>query len=114
MANDAAMDDYEPLLTPEEREVLEADSPTLAKMLLAQEAALRALRGTANEIAEHQEAERAAEYAATQAEIQAAIDANKTLAEWQPAPDRTMWDQAQRLDRMLREEPQYAKVPFAE
>jgi hypothetical protein len=100
------------MLTAEELEALEADSPTLAKTLRAQQAQLQQLRDTVNSLATRQAAQVAGEEQEIKSEIQTAIDANPTLAEWQTSEDQTLWNEASRFDKMLRSSPKYANVSF--
>jgi hypothetical protein len=100
------------MLTEDELKVLEADSPTLAKTLRAQQAAIVKLTDTVEKITERQTAQAASEETVVKNEIQTAIDSNPTLAAWQADKDQTMWNEASRFDRLLRESPKYADVPI--
>lgn len=102
------------MLTEEELSALEADSPTLAKTLRAQQAAIRDLRDTVEVVTKRQASDVASQEAEVKSEIQTAIDANPTLATWQTSEDQTMWDRASGFDKLLRAMPEYANVPFAD
>lgn len=102
------------MLNDEELAALEADSPTLAKTLRAQQAAIRQLRETVESVTQNQANQAASEEAVVKSEIQTAIDANPELATWQTAEDQTLWNEASRIDRMLRESPKYANISFAD
>ena len=102
------------LLTDEELNALEVDSPTLAKVLRAQQNIIHKLNTTVQELADRQNGQLEQEATTVKSEIQMAIDANPTLAEWQTAEDQTLWDEAARFDKVLRESPKYANVSFEE
>lgn len=102
------------MLTEEELAVLEADSPTLAKTLRAQQAQITSMAEQLKSVTERQAEQVATEDAVVKTEIQTAIDANSTLAGWQTSEDQTMWNEASRFDKLLRESPRYANVPFAD
>jgi len=110
---DAAAPNVE-MLTEEELAVLEADSPTLAKTLRAQQAAIQTLTETVKSVTQRQAEQVATEETVVKTEIQTAIDGNPTLAAWQTAEDQTMWNEASKFDKLLRESPKYADVPFAD
>ena len=101
-------------LTEEELTALEADSPTLAKTLRAQQAAIQKLSGQVQDLTERTNGQIANEEAVIKSDIQTAIDANPTLAAWQTAEDQTLWNEASRFDKALRESPTYANVSFAD
>ncbi len=100
------------MLTAEELSALEAESPTLAKTLRAQQASIRSLRNELKGVVQAQRNRAASEVEEVKSEIQTAIDENPTLAAWQTAEDQTLWNEASRMDRMLRESPRYANVSF--
>lgn len=102
------------MLTEEELQALETDSPTLAKVIRAQQSSIRTLRDEVKTVSTAQQKQVATEEAEVKSELQSAIDANPTLATWQTAKDQTMWDEAARVDRMLRESPKYANASFEE
>lgn len=102
------------MLTDEELKALEEDSPTLAKTLRAQQAAIQKLTDTVQAVTERQNVQVATEETLVKTEIQTAIDANPTLAAWQTSEDQAMWNQASVFDKALRESPKYANVPFAD
>ena len=102
------------LLTDVELETLEADSPALAKVLRAQQDTIRKLTETVQGVTERQAADVEQQATEIKSEIQTAIDSNPTLAAWQTAEDQTMWAEASKFDRLLRESPKYADVPFAD
>ena len=102
------------MLSDEELSALEADSPTLAKTLRAQQAAIRNLREIVGNVAQNQASQAASEAEVVKSEIQTAIDANPMLAAWQTSEDQTLWNEASRIDRALRESPKYANVSFAD
>ena len=101
-------------LTDEDLTALEVDSPTLAKVLRGQQETIKQLTGTVEALRQHTQGRIATEQAEVKSEIQAAIDANPTLAGWQAQEDQTMWDKASAFDLVLRELPEYAEVPFEE
>lgn len=100
------------MLTEDELETLEQDSPTLAKTLRAQQHAIRKLSETVQSVTQRQDQQLEAEATSAKSEVQTAIDANPTLASWQTDKDQTLWQEASRFDRLLRESPKYADVPF--
>ena len=102
------------ILTDEELDALEADSPTLAKTLRAQQATIQKLSDRLEAVVERQETQGATQETEVKTEIQTAIDANPTLATWQAAEDQTLWNEASRFDKVLRESPAYANKSFAE
>ena len=102
------------MLTEEELAVLEADSPTLAKTLRAQQLQITSMAEQLKSVTERQAEQVATEETVLKTEIQTAIDANPTLAAWQTAEDQTMWNEASKFDKLLRESPRYANVPFAD
>jgi hypothetical protein len=102
------------MLTEDELQVLEADSPTLAKTLRAQQDAIRQLTEQVNAVTSVQQNAVAVQETAIKSEVQTAIDSNATLAEWQTAQDQTMWERASALDKTLRAMPEYANVSFAD
>jgi hypothetical protein len=101
-------------LTDQELDTLEADSPTLARTLRAQQASIQKLTEQLQAVAERQEDQAVVQESEVKSEIQSAIDANPTLAEWQTAEDQTLWNEASRFDKVLRESPAYANKSFAE
>lgn len=102
------------MLTEEELQALEAESPTLAKTLRAQQNALTQVRDQLQAVVQSQQQQVENEAEVVKSEIQTAIDANPTLATWQTAEDKTLWNEASRFDKLLRESPKYANVPFSE
>lgn len=108
-----AADDVQ-TLSDEELTALEADSPTLAKTLRSQQAAIARLDAQVREVTAVSQTQLATQEAAVKSDIQSAIDANPLLAEWQTAEDQTMWTEAARFDKALRESPRYANATFAE
>lgn len=100
------------MLTEEELSALEADSPTLAKVLRSQQQTILKLNETVESLAQRSDDQAKAEEADVKSEIQAAIDATPTLAAWQVDKDQTAWNEAAKFDRILRENPKYADVPF--
>ena len=101
-------------LTKEELDTLEAESPTLAKTLRAQQASIQKLTEQLQAVAARQEDQAVVQETEVKSEIQAAIDANPTLAGWQTAEDQTLWNEASRFDKVLRESPAYANKSFAD
>jgi hypothetical protein len=101
-------------LSEDELRTLEADSPTLAKTLRSLQTAIVTQSDKVERLAARQDAELARERAEVSSEIQTAIDSNPTLAAWQTAQDQTRWIEATRLDKVLRESPAYADVPFSD
>ena len=102
------------MLTDEELTALEADSPTLAKLLRSQQSTIQKLTGTVETIQGRVEQRDASEAAEVKSEIQLAIDAVPELAAWQAAEDKTAWNIASAHDRTLRTVPKYRDVPFEE
>jgi len=102
------------MLTDEELDALEADSPTLAKTLRAQQAAIQQLRDMVQTVTQRQAVEAATQEAEVKSEVQTAIDSNPTLASWQTSEDQTMWDRASAFDKVLRAMPEYANTSFAD
>lgn len=104
-----------PMLTEDELTALEADSPTLAKVLRATQNKALELEEKVKSLETHQQATVAREVDATKSEIQTAIDATPELAKWQAdKDDPSMWNLAASLDATLRERPEYKGVPFAD
>jgi hypothetical protein len=99
-------------LTEEELKALEGDSPTLAKVLRAQQQTIQQLSGAVQTLTERQQNQFEQEVVEVKDEIQKAIDAVPTLAEWQTAEDQSMWKKAASFDRVLRELPEYKDVAF--
>lgn len=99
-------------LTEEELTTLEQDSPTLAKVLRAQQNEIRELKTRQKTLDESVQVQAEQSEAEVKTEIQVAIDANPKMAAWQVAEDQTMWNEAAKIDRALRENPLYADVPF--
>lgn len=109
------------ILSEDELAALEADSPTLAKVLRSQQTYMQAtakqmaeLKGTVTQLNNRAEREAATEQDTVKSEVQLAIDANPMLAEWQTAEDQTMWERASALDKTIRAMPEYANKSFAE
>jgi len=102
------------MLSDDDLNALAQDSPTLAKVMRAQQNMIQKLTGTVEELASEQGRQIANETSTVKSEIQSAIDATPLLAEWQTAEDQTLWNEASRFDKLLRESPRYANVPFEE
>lgn len=102
------------LLTEAELETLEADSPALAKVLRTLQDQNKALEEKVKSVTDTQASQQQSQEKEIKSEIQTAIDSNPTLASWQSAEDQTLWKEASRFDKLLRESPKYADVPFAE
>ena len=100
------------LLTEEELKALEGDSPTLAKVLRAQQQTIQQLSGAVQTLNERQQTQFEQEVVEVKDEIQKAIDAVPMLAEWQTAEDQSMWKKAASFDRVLRELPEYKDTTF--
>lgn len=100
------------MLTEEELSALEADSPTLAKTLRAQQSAIQTLRNELTDVVQVQRNRATSEAEEVRSEIQTAIDANSTLAGWQTSEDQTTWNMASAFDKTLRAMPQYANISF--
>lgn len=100
------------MLTEEELVALEGDSPTLAKVIRTQQAAIRKLTDTVETVTKTQASQADVAAAEVKSEVQTAIDSNPTLAAWQTAEDRTLWEEAARFDKVLRESPKYANASF--
>jgi hypothetical protein len=101
-------------LSDEELDALEVESPTLAKLLRGQQATIQKLTGTVETLAKHQGSQIASEEAEVRNEMQEAIDSNPTMAAWQSDTDKTMWNKAAKFDKLLRAEPEFADVSFAD
>lgn len=99
-------------LTEEELKTLEQDSPTLAKLLRAQQSEIKGLKDTIKGVNERVEVQVEQTEAEIKTEIQTAIDANPKMAAWQVAEDQTLWNEAAKMDKLLRENPLYADIPF--
>lgn len=102
------------VLSEDELEALAVDSPTLAKVLKTQQDTIKNLAGTVTELKTSAEQEKGREMAAMQAEIQVAIDGIPTMLAWQNDKDKTLWNEAARIDRVLRDSPRFSDVSFAE
>ena len=103
------------ILTEDELKALETEGQaTLAKVLRAQQENLKALTAEVTSLRDHNEREIAQEAAEAKSSIQEAIDANTVLSTWQSDKDKTMWNEAARIDKILRESPKYSEVPYAE
>jgi len=113
-AEKAAPQEDVAILTNEELDALEADSPTLAKTLRAQQQSIQRLNERLEAVAQTQLGQIATEETAVRSEVQTAIDENPTLAAWQTAEDQSLWNEASRFDKLLRESPAYANVSFAD
>ena len=100
------------MLTDEELTALESESPTLAKLLRAQQATIQSLTGTVDAIKGRQEQRDTADAAEVKSEIQTAIDAVPELATWQAAEDQAAWNIASMHDKTLRSLPKYKDVSF--
>lgn len=101
------------MLSEEELNALAEDSPTLAKVLHAQQNTIQQLTGTVESLAQRSQAQEQVVEAEIKSEVQTAIDANPTLLAWQNDKDQTTWDRASAFDKLLRETPEYRDVPFA-
>jgi hypothetical protein len=99
-------------LTEEELKTLEQDSPTLAKLLRAQQTEISGLKTALKGVNERVEVQVEQTESEIKSEIQTAIDANPKMAAWQVAQDQTLWNEAAKIDKLLRENPLYADVPF--
>ena len=100
------------MLSDEELTALEAESPTLAKLLRAQQATIQNLTGTVEQIKGREEQRTSTEKAEVKSEIQTAIDAVPKLAAWQAAEDKTAFNIASLHDKTLRAIPKYKDVSF--
>lgn len=101
-------------LTEDELQVLEADSPTLAKTLRSLQNKVSTLQESLKSVTGRQEQQIAQAETETKSEAQTAIDGIPTLAAWQAAEDQTMWEAAVAQDRILRAKPAFANMSFAE
>lgn len=97
-----------------ELQALEVEAPVLAKTLRAQQSAILEMAGTVQKVAARHDAEVAREQDQMRGQILEAVDANPTLRAWRASPDQTLWQEATRLDKVLRGSPAYADVPFAD
>ena len=100
------------LLTDEELAALQADSPTLAKVLAAQQAEIQKLTGTVTELKGRETHRATTEQAEVKSEIQTAIDAVPELAAWQADKDQSAFNIAVAHDMTLRRLPKYRDVSF--
>jgi hypothetical protein len=102
------------VLSDAELEALAEDSPTLAKILKAQQARIAQLnvqvKDVINQTAQHDTDAKVA----AQNTVQEAIDANPTLSAWQVAEDQSKWEEAARIDKALRESPLWRGKTFEE
>lgn len=99
-------------LSDEDLTALEAESPTLAKVIRGQQNALKQVTAKVDTVVEDVKVRVEHEETEVKSEIQQAIDATPKLATWQVAEDQTMWNEAAKQDRVLRSNPLYADVPF--
>ena len=102
------------VLSDEELAALAEDSPTLAKILKAQQGTITRLNEKINAVTtktEQHEVEARTEAANA---VQEAIDANPILAAWQVDEDQSRWNEAARMDRALRESPSWSGKSFNE
>jgi hypothetical protein len=101
------------MLSDDELNALAEDSPTLAKVLRAQQSTIQQLTGTVESLAQRSQAQEQVAEAEVKTEVQSAVDANPTLLAWQNDKDQTTWERASSFDKLLRETPEYRDVPFA-
>lgn len=99
-------------LNEEELQTLEAEWPTMAKVLRGLQNEVNTLRGTVGGVANYVALQANEEETEVKSEIQQAIDANPTLSAWQNAEDQTMWNEAAKQDLLLRQNPLWADVPW--
>lgn len=93
---------------PEVGEVLE-------KLTARYEERIQALQNKLDEVAKREETREEREAREAQSRVQEAIDRNEVLRYLQHAEDkRDLWDEAVRIDKMLRENPRYADLPLDE
>ncbi|GIW55400.1 MAG: hypothetical protein KatS3mg082_1804 [Nitrospiraceae bacterium] len=93
---------------PEVGEVLE-------KLTLRYEERIQALQNKLDEMAKREETREEREEREAQSRVQEAIDRNAVLRYLQHAEDkRDLWDEAVRIDKMLRENPRYADLTLDE
>lgn len=102
------------VLTDGELLAIAEDSPTLAKILKAQQETIKNLNESVQNLATHATQQIVNAETEAKSAVQEAIDANPTLAAWQNAEDQTRWDEAARLDKALRESPLWKDKPFDE
>ncbi len=112
LKNQPAKEEKPAELTNEELKALAEDSPTLAKLLQAQQEELQALRGQITELDKFARQQISDAQEDGNRAVQEAIDRNPVLVEWQNMEDPTYWNMAARLDATLRASPEYKEVSF--
>lgn len=90
------------LLTAEELDTLEQDSPTLAKTLRALQQQNQVLADEIKQVRQVQQSQEVREDVAQKNDVREAIDSNPTLVGWEHAEDKTAWLEACRLDKLMR------------
>lgn len=100
-------------LTDEQLSDLEAELPSIGKLLRAQQAQLRTLNETVKTLADDRQAREQDAQRTTQQTVQEAIDGNPKLAYLQSADDQR-WQRAVMFDKTLRQDPEWAGKPYAE
>lgn len=111
---DTAQTEQATILSDEELAALAEDSPTLAKILRAQQEHIQNLNDTVNKLATHATQQIVEAETEAKSEVQTAIDSNPVLAAWQVDADQTRWDEAARLDKALRDSPLWKDKSFDE
>lgn len=104
----------EAFLTEEELAAMEVDQPVTAKLRRAEQALLKKMGSRIEELEDVVKQQVAAAQDEKKTVVQTAIDANPTLAAWQTAEDKSMWDEAAAFDKTLRESPKYASLSLEE
>jgi len=102
------------VLSDEELAALAEDSPTLAKILKAQQDHIAQQDEAIRNLATHATQQIVDAETEAKSEVQAAIDSNPVLSAWQVDADQSRWDEAARLDKALRESPLWRNKSFDE
>ena len=111
-AGGSAQTEQAQILSDEELKALEEDSPTLAKILRAQQEHIQNLNTTVQNLATHATQQIVEAETEAKSAVQQAIDSNATLVTWQNAEDQTMYNRAAALDKTLRDMPEWKDKPF--
>lgn len=101
------------ILTEEMLSELDKDVPELARLFRAQQAQLKVLGDTVQNLSAERQAREDQSARTTQQAVQSAIDANLKLAYLQ-AQDPATWERAVRFDTTLRSDPEWAAKSFAD
>jgi hypothetical protein len=101
-------------LTNDDLTALEQESPTLAKALRSLQDENARVQGQLTEVVAKLNQQDQVQEAEVKDDVQAAVDDNPTLATWQTSEDQTMWREAAKFDKVLRGNPLYDNVSFAD